>query len=265
MESEIMRKEFYYTILLAVVFTTACSQKEVDVPEQQGNKVRFSAILEDMSTRTYLGEKDNEDMFPVYWSEGDKIKMFVSQHEISDGVGYQLDLESGAGSVESVFSGNVPALPDGSLYYYAVYPYSLPASIGGNEPYDIGISQAENTWDPGDGNVWELANYLQMPLPSIQQYAPHSFGKDYNPVIAASRDQTLRFKNVCGVLRINLTGNVNVGKIVVEGDGGAALWGVLLARFRWRQKSSETEVKTHLITGEAISIKDRKTLTLDCG
>ena len=168
-----------YILFFAIAISAiACSQKETDSLEESSPKVRFTAILDgiDLSTKTVLGAEEN-DLYPVYWSEGDRIKMFVSQHEVSDGQGYRLDLESGAGTVESVFSGSVPALPDGSLYYYAVYPYSLAASIGGANPGDSGTSPAEGTWDPGDGNVWEKSNYVQVPLPSVQQYSPHSFGR----------------------------------------------------------------------------------------
>ena len=254
----------YIIILATIISTVACSHTEMDV-EQEYSKTRFTAILEDaIATKTYLGEEE-DGMYPVYWSEGDKIKMLVSQHEISDGQGYQLDLESGAGTIESVFSGNVPALPEGSLYYYAVYPYSLAASIGGRDVLDYGISPAEEAWDTyGDGSLWEASNYVLVSLPSVQQYAPHSFGRDYNPAIAVSRDQTLRFKNPCGVLRINLTGNVKVGKITVRGDGDAALWGVLLARYRWRQRSSESEFMSFVASGQSYS-SDRRTITLDCG
>lgn len=256
----------YIILLSAVLAAVSCYQKEVDVLKD-ADSMSFTAIMETIApTKTYLGE-ESDGKFPVYWSEGDKIKMFVSQHEISDGEGYQLDLQSGAGTVESVFSGNVPELPDGSLYYYAVYPYSLGASIGGSGPSSDGQSPAEGTWDPGDGNIWELANFVQIPLPSVQKYAPNSFGRDYNPALAVSRDQTLRFKNICGLLRITLTGNVKVGKITVQADNDAALWGVLMARFRWRQKSSEMEFVSYVINGESSneeSNDDRSLLTLDC-
>lgn len=251
-----------YIILLSTVFAAvACSQKEQGF-QQEEDIVRFTAIHEGaVATKTYLGEEE-DGLFPVYWSEGDKIKIFVSQHTISDGQGYPLDLESGAGTVESVFSGSIPALPDGSLYYYAVYPYSLGASIGGNEAWDSGVSPAEQSEEGG----WENANYLQIPLPSVQQYSPHSFGRDYNPAIAISRDQTLRFKNVCGVLRINLAGNINVGKITVEDDDeDAALWGVLSARYRWKQNSSECEFRLYTENAQAHSLNNRCTITLDCG
>ena len=257
-------------LLAGILAAAACAQKEFDYQEN-GDKLRFKAILEgvDPSTKTYLGAEE-DGLYPVYWSEGDKIKTFVSQHEISDGQGYRLDLESGAGTVESVFSGSVPALPDGSLYYYAVYPYSLGASIGGADAWSSGQSPAEHIFDPdGDeSNVWEISNYVQIPLPSVQQYSPHSFGRDYNPAIAVSRDQTLRFKNPCGLLRINLTGNVKVGKITIKGDGNAALWGVLQARYRWRQHSAESEFKAYVGNGQSSGNYhdlDRTLLTLDCG
>ena len=105
-----MKNNKYIIILLSFLAAVSC-QVEADMPgkDDAAKKMKFTAILEDVSaTRTYLGEEDDEGLFPVYWSEGDKIKMFVSQHEISDGQGYQLDLESGAGTVESVFSGDVP-------------------------------------------------------------------------------------------------------------------------------------------------------------
>ncbi len=255
----------YIMVIAVVSMFAACTQEQLDVPQESG-KTRFTAILEgaQATTKTYLGEEVDGAM-PIYWSEGDKIKVFVSQHEISDGQGYQLDLESGAGTVESVFTGSVPTLPDGSLYYYAVYPYSLGASIGGMDLHSgSGEAPAEDVY--GD---WEEANSIQIPLPSVQIYSPHSFGRDYNPALAISRDQTFRFKNLCGVLRINLTGNVTVGKIVIEGDGDEAMWGVLKARYRWKQNSSEYEFVASLSKNPcALDVGARmnmRTLTLDCG
>lgn len=259
---KVMKNKTSIFFLLSLLALAGC-QVEVDMPDSSG-RMKFTAILEDVTaTRTYLG-KEEDGLFPVYWSVGDQIKMFVSQHEISDGEGYKLDLESGAGTVESVFSGEVPELPDGSLYYYAVYPYSLAASIGGYDYWTSGESPAEGTWNSGDG-IWELANWVQIPLPSVQKYEPHSFGKDYNPAIAVSRDQTLRFKNVCGLLRINLTGNVKVGKITVQGDNKTPLWGVFFALYRWKQGSSENQFDTYVVNGQSDNDTDRKLLTLDCG
>ena len=262
MEDPNMKK--YIIILAAILTVAACAPKvEMGVVQQTG-KMRFTAIHEGaVATKTYLSSEEN-GMYPVYWSENDKIKIFVSQHEISDGQGYQLDLEDGEGTVEAVFSGNIPELPDGSLYYYAVYPYSLAASIGGNNAWDSGQAPAEGTY-----NGWELSNYVQIPLPSVQQYSPHSFGREYNPAIAVTRDQTLRFKNACGLLRVNLTGNVTVGKITIQCDNEAALWGTLLARYRWKQNSSETEFMAYVPNGQTCNddrnSSGRKLLTLDCG
>ena len=258
-----MKIRYIIIIAAAALTLAACTQEQLEAPQETG-KMRFTAILEgaQATTKTYLGEEADGEM-PVYWSEGDKIKVFVSQHEISDGEGYQLDLESGAGTVESVFTGSVPALPDGSLYYYAVYPYSLGASIGGRDLYASGESPAENVSD-----YWEEANSIQIPLPSVQTYSPHSFGRDYNPALAVSRDQTFRFKNLCGLLRINLTGNVTVGRITIEGDGDEAFWGVLQARYWSRKNSSEYEFVANISKNPASrgeNPMNMRTLTLDCG
>ena len=259
-------------LLVSTLFAVACGRTEIDTPETSiDGRVRFTAILEGsgLATRTELGAEDQDGMYPVFWSESDKIKIFVSQHETSDGEGYELNLESGAGTNEGVFSGTVPELPEGSRYYYAVYPYSLAASIGGRNYWDYGESAAEEEDPYGDGeHFWHLANYVMIPLPSVQTYSEHSFGRNYNPAIAVSTDETLRFKNVCGVLRIDLTGDIKVGKITIREDGGAALWGHLSARYRWVNKTSTQEFELYTANGETANwdySEDRKILTLDCG
>ena len=272
MEDMMMKTCNHFILLVSALVALGCSRTEIDVPETPNDgRVRFTAILEGagVSTRTELGAEDEEGMYPVFWSEGDKIKIFVSQHETSDGEGYELSLETGAGTHEGVFSGTVPELPVGSRYYYAVYPYSLAASIGGANYWDSGISAAEEEDPYGEGeHFWHLANYVMIPLPSVQTYSEHSFGRNYNPAIAVSTDETLRFKNVCGVLRIDLTGDVKVGKITIREDGGAALWGHLSARYRWVNKTSTQEFELYTANGETANVdysEDRKILTLDCG
>ena len=266
-----MKNKYINIVLIALLATLAgCTELEnglvENVPAEE--KVTLIATLEgsdDVATKTSLGAP-TDNIYPVLWSEGDEIKILTAGHNVADGVGTKMTLVSGAGNVTGKFEGDIPVLPEGCKLYYAVYPYTLGASIGGDEFYNSGISPDEGEWD----NI-TLSNYVWLPFPSVQKYAPSSFAKDYNPSVAVSADAAtegseLKFKNVCGLLQINLTGNVTVGKITLTQENGEPLWGNLGFRYRMRENPFWEEYKLFATNNgfpDNIGV-DMNVLTLDC-
>ena len=264
-----------YCIAAVLSAIVGCAQIENDLLPDNGlseeGAVRLKAVLEgadDATTKTVLGAPE-DNIYPVLWSAEDEIKILTSGHRVADGTGTKMTLSEGAGSSEGVFEGKVPVLPEGCKLYYAVYPYSLEASIGmpeGQSWEDV-VAQPEGEWEG-----ITLANTVVIPLPSVQKYAPHSFGKDYSPALAVTDDVTsddaeLRFKNVCGLLQLNFTGNVTVGKIVIEDNARNPLWGTVIMQYRRREEPFWDQIILDLRHAEGLTDDKAKkhVLTLDCG
>ena len=234
-------KRIYLAAALLFSVIVGCVQEESQLlPDNEfptEGTVKFKAVLEvanNPETKTVLGTPE-DNIYPVLWSEGDELKILTAGHRTSDGVGTKMILESGAGTNVGVFSGDVPQLPGDCKLYYAIYPYTASTSIGGEGSWGIW----EDALAEREENGWIHSNYVVMSMPSVQKYEAHSFAKGYNPAIAitseaATEETELRFKNICGLLQINLTGNIKVGKITLSHNGGNALWGTLLAKYKFQ-------------------------------
>lgn len=223
-------------VAMMLAITTACVEPLLEKPAVATKTTTFRAILEGggVKTKTVLGEKNNDGYYPVYWSEGDSIKVVTVQYAVSGGQGTSMKLISGAGTNDGVFEGDIPQQTGEFRYYYAIYPHNVSASIG-NMIENWG-EEEEHVWEG-----WECPKSVEILLPSVQKYAPHSFAKNYNPALAVTMDQTLRFKNLCGLLQFNFTGNVKVSRITVEDLGGANLWGTAKASYRWKPETGDQQ------------------------
>ena len=63
-------------------------------------------------------------------------------------------------------------------------------------------------------------------LPPTQTYMAGSFAPTMNPMAAKAMDNTLEFKNICGMLALQLKGdNITVSSIRITSKGGENLWG----------------------------------------
>ena len=242
---KIMIRLAVVTMMLAI--TTACVEPLQEKPDVATKTTSFRAILEGGGpvTKTVLGQKNSDGYYPVYWSEEDSIKVVTNLFGCSDGQGSIMELSTGAGTNDAVFTGEIPVLTGNSRYYYAIYPYHISASIGEKHEEEGGY------------------DYVEIPLPSTQQYAVHSFGKNNNPAVAITEDQVLRFKNACGLLQINLTGNIIVSKITIEDGDRAPLWGTIQFMFDGTDYSVRMQ-DCDLQWGNSTGMK-QSLLTLDCG
>lgn len=106
----------------------------------------------------------------VLWSAGDAISVFDGTNN------NRFDLTGGEGKKSATFSG----LAEVATEYVALYPYSANASFAGNT--------------------------ITATLPT-EQYSTvgNSFDTMLNPAVAKSSDNTLTFRNVAGLIRINVT------------------------------------------------------------
>lgn len=190
---------FYIFALVASVFA-ACSQ---GVIEEHGgaNSVLFDvpetiyAQIDESDTRTYV-ERDNH----LRWTENDEISYFPG---VTYNLQYRFDGETGANSgsftrvTDKLVTGN--ALDN----TYALYPYKDATSMS-----DEGVIGYE--------------------FAATQSYAENSFGLGDNVMVAVTDgkdDNILRFKNVCGFLKLRIYGDANVAKITFAGNNNEPLTG----------------------------------------
>ena len=191
-----MKRHLLYGFLFALV-ATGCNQEELSVTPQTDCEGRpYSASFEDNETRTYV-----EDGILLRWTSGDQISLFDGNTLNRQ---YKFDGETGDNS--GTFS--IVSTPYGSYNdltaNYAVYPYASDTKIA-----ESGV--------------------MTVTLPAEQAYAENSFGASDNTMVAVTEnteDTFLKFKNVCGYLKLQLYGNdVIVKSITLTGNNNEKLAG----------------------------------------
>ncbi|MEG0163507.1 MAG: hypothetical protein RR652_06180, partial [Mucinivorans sp.] len=177
-----MKKLLFASIVLLVAIVSSCTKSELTVAPDGSNTL--SAVVENSNdSRTTLGDGNS-----VIWSSGDKLSVF-NQADQSQQAEYTLI--KGAGSVRAVFQSNKPL---GAVDKYAFYPASTGATCA--------------------------AGVMSFNLPDTQPYTQASFTNGYNPMVAKSNAQgDLSFRNLCGVIKLQLTGTATVAKVVMQTAG----------------------------------------------
>ena len=179
--------------LLAVVLCTlSCMVRmeteplDSEVQASGGSVFSFTAVLDSDPTRTLL------DGLDVHWTEGDRIRVFTA----SCPAGQVYALTAGAGTSTGVFSGPDPG--DGP--FHAIYPAEAGALLDGGS--------------------------LHVTLPSVQTYAPGSFGAGAN--LSAGYAPSLEkicLHNLGGTLALRLSGEKRIRSIRVCTLGSESLCG----------------------------------------
>ncbi len=194
----IMRNIRYITGILVLAFC-ACTNEAIDVNspvEEKMVTVRLSTGPDDSDpeTRTFL----NSDK-TIAWEEDDAV-MFVG----TDVVSRLVNIEPTGPT--AVFEGTVPESainydnsPDRGIQF-VLYPYSLNTGAKVKKVNASGVMKVEN-----------------IVLPNRQELIPGTFGQGYNMSLATFRwnTQTIHFRNLCGLLRVNLKGEVEVKSVEI--------------------------------------------------
>ena len=189
-----------YAVFSALLFVVGCAKSDMDsVVNQNLYSPQFYAEFGGGDTRTYLDENLHQR-----WVKEDSISVFTSIHNQK----YKFDGETGdnAGTFSVVPSNHTEQ--GGALAVdanFAVYPYS------------------ENTTISPDGTI-------SFMLPSDQRYVENSFDASINYMVASTNsrsDTDLRFRNLCGYLRLRLFGDdVSVSNIYMYGNSGERISGM---------------------------------------
>ena len=132
------------------------------------------------STKTQLG---GSEMLEVYWVENDQVKVYVG--DLNATLDAVIDVEN---PTSATFTGTAPA----GILTSAIYPASISTS-------------SEN----------------EILIPSTQSYVENNFSNNSMPmyaVIAKDAQDVMNFKNLCGVVVLNLTGTELVKKITLYSE-----------------------------------------------
>lgn len=217
---------------LSLVLMAGCRYQELNemVGSEDAERVpeTVSAAVEDIdAVRTTVN-----DSRAIVWSKGDEIAIF------NDNVNpcrYRVD-DSAAEETAATFSlAETAAQGMNTGINVAVYPYS---------------STLEYTAADGGCTIRNLN------FPSVQTYAKSSFSSGSFPMAAVAKAGSDRysFRNVGGVLKLNLTGAQAVRSITVKGNDGEVLSGTASV---YLSEGKDPEV--------SMDGSEGNTVTLHCG
>ena len=222
----IMKK--YIALLFAVAFTVGCQELENKLPENESG-IEFGAQIESTVCKTSLSN-DNT----IYWSAADQVSVFNNST-----VNELFKVKPGTeGSVSCTLTHTLN--PSDSFVGGMEIPH-----IVGYYPYSDRISCI-----PNSNGGYTISN---VEIPADQAFSRESFAQNTFPMVAVNTDKNLSFKNVCGALVLQATGNVQIASVSLQGNSDEILAGA-------------AEVRAYPDAVPSITFKNdaSKTVTLHC-
>ena len=229
-------KKFYILAIVAAMFAACATDVTEDVAIEAPETLKVS-FEED--TRIQLNEAGK-----TVWTKGDLVSVFYLSNANEK---WQFQGETGArvGNLKRVTTTEATQELSNVV---VVYPY--------NENHYI---------NPKSCNV-------RTTLPAVQHYLKNSYGLDGNILISQSEYNQFSLKNVCGWIKLQLTGNgEKVQSITLKGNNGEQVAGeiyinsadatVALAADMGGADDDENSAGGNLVFDDTIV----KELTLDCG
>ena len=192
-------KNILFAFLATCICAVACHNIEPSVPVE-ADDILVAQIEQDDVTKTFMGEGRN-----IFWSADDQIIAFIrstygKRYQIKSsfiGKNYADFSRVNTDDCEDLFAGMEID------HIVAYYPYS----------------------DAVECTITDEDYSLAVVLPSEQHYTPHSFGNESFPMLAVSNNNHIIFKNVCGAMKLQLTGTQKVTAIQLQGNNGEILSG----------------------------------------
>ena len=183
-----MRKRFAILILAAAILTPGCNQEIEPAVEYRGFTAMTEPHQSDSKTSLSAGK--------LFWSAGDTIAVYPAA--AGEGARFGLDAADD-GQAKGRF--NSQEHPEyAAAECYALYPASM------------------------DGG--KTGSSITVNLPAVQEWRLNSFGPGANPAVAhSSGDGILQFKNLCGLLSVNLNADEVISEVKLTTLGDEALWG----------------------------------------
>ena len=185
---------------VAVMLFAACSKDAID--EQQG----IQNIVDEAPATLTVGFEDDETRIQLneaqktVWTNGDLVSVFYRSNANQQ---WQYTGETGARTAD-LTRVNAGEATKETQRVVVVYPYNANYYFN-TETYNV-----------------------QASLPATQTYLKDSYGLDGNIMISQSEYNNISLKNVCGWLKLQLTGNgEQVKSITVRGNNGEQVAGEL--------------------------------------
>lgn len=242
-----MQKRLLSICLLSLAIA-GCQQEFIESEPGKQEPAVFICETEEFNTDTKTSLNSNRS---VVWCAGDQLAIFQGS-TIADK--YQVR-DSDAGSTNASFSyvreqgsinGDFTAGTETQLgTNIALYPYQK----------DLVCIPVYNNDDKGEITQYQISN---VNFATVQTYAPNSFPDEaFNMVAITSdvADHTLKFKNLCGTLKLQLTGSTAVKDIVLEGNSDEILSGKCIVNV----------YNDGSLPSITLDNSGSKTITLDCG
>ena len=176
----------------------ACTQNEIDEPNtnlEPITEVLNISFEDDDNTRIMLNEAGKS-----VWNKNDLVSVF---YKSTDNTKWQFQGEDGdrSGTLRCIEGSASEEVMTESI---VVYPY--------NEEYTFDVSNA----------------CIEAPIAATQHYYKGSYDPQCNVMVACSDNNNFVLKNVCGWVKLSLTGNGEVVKsITLKGNNGEQLAGRL--------------------------------------
>ena len=229
-----MRRIIYSMLMLVMALACAEFDEQSIVKVAADAPDMVYAAFDDEETRVYV-ESDKY----LRWTAGDEISFFP----VTNNVRYRYAGETGAkgGSFDKMTTGAVSGNALNNCY--GVYPYRSATTI-------------------------TSAGVISFDMPAEQLYAENSFGLGANTMVAVTSSKTdneLRFKNVCGYLKLKLYGeDVVVKSVKIEGNNNEKIAGAANIRASYGGEPTVTMANnaTESVTincGDGVALGEAKT------
>ena len=189
-------------LLFALITMLSCLQQELVSPESDSDQNILKASVETPANSKVFLNEDNL----VLWSADDQIMSF---NGTTDACMYTIDEKFvGQTSAQFVYGGSLELENDIERIHKHIAYYPLSFDV---ECYE-------------EDNVYYLENVL---IPSEQPYVKGSVSPDCFPMVAVAEPMSmdLSFKNICGIVKLQLLGDCVVDYITLKGNSSERLAG----------------------------------------
>lgn len=221
-----MRKLLFF--LASAALLAAGCQEEMTNPSEQASGLGFNASTENFAVISKTAMDTDRD---ILWSEGDQLAIFMDSPTAS--LFKVADETAGTENGRFILIGEQNGKAD-SDKNVAIYPYQNDLVCG-------------NT-----NSGYQITNIV---LPEKQNFVDGSFGNGAFFMAAFSENEDLKFKNISGALKLQLTGSTTIKSVKLEGNNGEKLAG----------KATATVYTDGTVPSIAMAEDAASAVTIDCG
>ena len=186
-----MKRIYNYILMSALAFIAVGCINEGLEPDRpvigSGNDVKFGLSFDESKTRTIYGPEDKDNnAFPVYWADGDKVLVASPQCAVTSAE-YQVTPVSGQSYAEALNKTGGAGVQWGSTNadFYSVYPsknasWSNLNLKAGNVTAKLNISSEQSANYVLSGNIYSAADMQNVIMYAqtndVSVLVPHSCG-----------------------------------------------------------------------------------------